>query len=386
MGSAVKSGSKNKVEIATVLDQAEEHYRQGALDQSAASYEQVLALDPDHVDALEWRGEIAVQQDDYEMAADMLGRARRLRGDDAFAEYTNLGLAYYELGRAYDAVDALVLAVQRDGGDLVSHSNLGKALYEYHHKVDADDARRIAGDWLAEFPNNPDARHIGAAVSGSVKPVIADADYVADVFDDYALNFDEKIAELSYQAPEILAALLRDHLPKPSKSLNVLDAGCGTGLAGKHLRPYAADLAGVDLSEKMLAKADDKDIYDRLERAELITFLTDQHGAYDLITAADVLCYFGALDKAFVAFFHALRPGGLVAFTVERLPDGEAGGESGADGDYRLDPSGRYKHGSAYAKAGLEAAGFRTLSIQDDVLRYEYGEPVAGIAVLGRKA
>lgn len=364
--------------IAAILEEAEEHYRQGALEAAADAYDRVLAHDPDHIDALEWRGEIAVQQDDYEVAADMLGRARSLRGDADFAEYTNLGLAYYELGRARDAVDALVRAIARDGGDLVSHSNLGKALYEYHQKVDPEDAKRVASDWLKRFPDNPDARHIGAAVSGKKRPSVANAAYVADVFDDYAPNFDEKIAELSYKAPELLNTLIAAHLPAPSKVLSVLDAGCGTGLAGPHLRPYAATLVGVDLSRKMLANAKAKALYDRLERAELIDFLSDGEPAYHLITAADVLCYFGALDKAFVGFFHALHPGGHVAFTVERL--GKAG-----RGEYRLDPSGRYKHARAYVARTLEAAGFETVSAEKDVLRYEYGEPVDGLVVLARK-
>ncbi|MEQ8601760.1 MAG: methyltransferase domain-containing protein [Marivibrio sp.] len=364
--------------IDALLADAEERYRQGDLEQSAKAYDAVLARDSDHIDALEWRGEIAVQLDDYETAADMLGRARTLRGDDAFAEYTNLGLAYYELGRAREAVDALVRAVRRDGGDLVSHSNLGKALYEYHHKVDAEDARRVADDWLKRFPDNPDARHIGAAVSGRVKPEIANADYVADVFDDYAPNFDEKIAELSYQAPEILARLIAERLPKPDQSLSVLDAGCGTGLAGKHLRPYAARLDGVDLSQKMIAKAEEKGFYDMLARAELISFLDEERdGAYDLIAAADVLCYFGALDGAFVAFAHALKSGGSLVFTVEK--------EVESDDEYRLDPSGRYKHAKAYVEAALARAGLRLERLESDVLRYEYGEPVRGLAVLAAK-
>lgn len=370
--------TKGRESIAAILEEAEGHYRDGALDESAAAYDRVIAREPEHVDALEWRGEIAVQQDDYEIAAEMLGRARALRGDAAFAEYTNLGLAYYELGRSREAVDALVRAIERDGGDLVSHSNLGKALYEYHQKVDAADARRIAADWLRRFPDNPDAHHIGAAVSGAVRPTVANADYVADVFDDYAPNFDEKIAELSYKAPELLSGLIAEYLPKPAGTMAVLDAGCGTGLAGPHLKPHAASLVGVDLSKKMLAKAEAKALYDRLERAELIDFLSEGAHAYHLITAADVLCYFGALDKAFVAFFHALRPGGHVAFTVEKLADKGAG-------EYRLDPSGRYKHAPAYLSDTLAAAGFEVLTEREDVLRYEYGEPVAGVALMARK-
>lgn len=367
-------------DLDAAIEAAEEFYRRGALEESAAAYERALAIDPDHADALEWRGEIAVQQDDYETAADMLGRARGLRGDDAFAEYTNLGLSLYELGRSAEAVDALVRAVERDGGDLVSHSNLGKALYEYHHKVDAADAARIAAEWLAAFPDNPDARHIGSAISGKAEPVVANAAYVADVFDDYAANFDEKLADLDYKAPQLIAGLLTDELPPCAGRLAVLDAGCGTGLAGTHLKPYARRLEGVDLSPKMLARAEAKQLYDRLEKAEIVSFLDGAGEPYDLITAADVLCYFGALDKAFVAFSHALAPGGWVGFSVERLP-----ADAAVAGGYRLDASGRYKHAPDYVRGVLEAAGFAVLRFEEAVLRYEYGEPVGGLVALVRK-
>ena len=59
-----------------------------------------------------------------------------------------------------------------------------------------------------------------------------------------------------------------------------------------------------------------------LERAELISFLDEERtSAYDLIAAADVLCYFGALDGAFVAFAHALKPGGVLLLPVGPVLD-----------------------------------------------------------------
>ena len=51
---------------------------------------------------------------------------------------------------------------------------------------------------------------------------------------------------------------------EPSKQLDVLDAGCGTGLCGPLLAPYARRLIGVDLSEGMLALAKEKHVYDAL--------------------------------------------------------------------------------------------------------------------------
>ncbi len=96
-----------------LIEDADEHYRQARLDAALATYDKVLKQEPDHLEALEWRGELAVQQDDYERAVETLSRARQLRGDDAFTEYTNLGLCYYELNMPEEAVETLWRAVRR---------------------------------------------------------------------------------------------------------------------------------------------------------------------------------------------------------------------------------------------------------------------------------
>ena len=54
----------------------------------------------------------------------------------------------------------------------------------------------------------------------------------------------------------ISGALLDGALPSASRP-RILDAGCGTGLCGPLLRPLAARLVGVDLSEKMVELARD---------------------------------------------------------------------------------------------------------------------------------
>ena len=55
--------------------------------------------------------------------------------------------------------------------------------------------------------------------------------------------------------------------------LNVLDLGCGSGLAGVMIKPRAADLTGVDLSPEMIELARARNIYDRLEVAEITAWL-----------------------------------------------------------------------------------------------------------------
>ncbi len=367
-------------DLRRIIDEAEEHYRRGRLHEAAEAYQRVLERRPDDVEALEWRGEIAVQLDDYETAVEALGRARELRGDDSFTEYTNLGLSYYELNLPAEAVETLWQAVRRDATDLVSHSNLGKALYDLYANNGEEDAVRIAAEWMRRFPEVPDAQHIGPAISGQGLPKTASAAYVEDIFNDYAPIFDEKLAELGYRAPALILKALQPHLPPPNRDLVVLDAGCGTGLCAPLLSPLAQHLDGVDLSPKMLEKAKTKNLYDRLEKRELTAFLNDAPDTYDLIVAADVLCYFGDLAEAADGFRQALVPTGRLGFSVERLADDDA-----VAGGYRLDQSGRYKHDEAYVARVLEEAGLILIDIAREDLRSEYGIPVGGLIVTAAK-
>ena len=57
---------------------------------------------------------------------------------------------------------------------------------------------------------------------------------------------------------------------EPAKALDVLDAGCGTGLCGPLLAPYARRLVGVDLSARHARRRrSEKGVYDELVKGEL---------------------------------------------------------------------------------------------------------------------
>lgn len=155
-------------------------------------------------------------------------------------------------------------------------------------------------------------------------------------------------------------------------SLDVLDAGCGTGLCGPLLKPYARRLTGVDLSPEMLRLAGRRRVYDELHAVELTAFLRDAPGRYDLIAAADTLCYFGDLGPVLAAAAAALRPGGRLLFTLERLADG---------GEFRLNSSGRYAHSEAAVDRRLRDSGLVPETVEAGVLRQEGGTPVDGLIV-----
>ena len=159
--------------------------------------------------------------------------------------------------------------------------------------------------------------------------------------------------------------------------LEVLDLGCVTGLCGPLLRPSARALVGVDLSPKMLSLSAARGVYDQLNCAELTEWLATCR-TFDLVMAADVLCYFGDLEPAFTRVRAVLTPGGCFGCSLEACPEG-------ADAPpFALLPHGRYQHQRAYIESSLARAGFQDVRLSQAVLRYERKDPVVGHLVVAR--
>jgi predicted TPR repeat methyltransferase len=192
------------------------------------------------------------------------------------------------------------------------------------------------------------------------------------VFDAFASSFDAKLESLHYRAPKLVADALRDVLPPPAAQFDIADLGCGTGLVGPMLRPWARHLAGCDLSVGMLRQAKRRGGYDVLHKAELVYYLQTQPARFDVLVSADTLCYFGDLGEAMVAAAHALRAGGRMVFTVEAL-DANASGTA-----VQLQPCGRYAHGQDHVAHAVSTAGLSIKSVVLATLRYEAGQPVFG--------
>jgi predicted TPR repeat methyltransferase len=243
---------------------------------------------------------------------------------------------------------------------------------------EVDQAIGVFEEWLKEEPGHPIALHMLAACSGREVPPRASDGFIEQTFDSFAGSFDSKLAKLLYRAPDLVAGMLADSGAEPSKSLDVLDAGCGTGLCGPLLAPYARRLVGVDLSVRMLAQAKARNIYDELYKVELTAYLRDCDATFDVIVSADTLVYFGPLEAVADAAAQALRPGGRLIFTVEELLDDRSGA------GYGISPHGRYCHTREYVERALTNADFEA-EIVPAQLRLEAGDPVRGLVVCGIK-
>jgi len=244
---------------------------------------------------------------------------------------------------------------------------------------EVEHATAVYREWLAEEPDNAYVRHHLAACIGEEAPERASDAYIEQAFDGFASTFDAQLAKLGYRAPELVAAALAATLPAPARRFDIADVGCGTGLCGPLMAPWARQLSGCDLSAAMLEQAQRRGVYDQLEKSELVAYLDARPATFDAVISADTLCYFGALEHLGAAARRALRDGGHLVFTVEALPD-----EDGAD--HRLLLHGRYAHARSYLRAVLDAAGFERQRIVADVLRSENGLPVRGWVVSARRA
>ena len=401
-------------------------------------YERILAAVPEHAQALHLLGVLLHQAGESERALELIARAMLARPNDATmynnlgnvltekerhpeaavayrraielgyeganAE-SNLGVSLTAMGESEQAMAAFQRALAIDPKHAGTHGNLGRILFRERRYPEAiahlqqaiaaesyfaaarlnlalafqrsgrqTEAVDSLREWLEVTPDQPEALHFLAAFSQHDVPERASDGFVRSSFDALATKFDEHLRDLDYRAPGLVAAAIATELGAPDGGLAVLDAGCGTGLCGASLRPYAKRLSGVDLSPAMLVQAERRGGYDELVEAELTAYIAARSAQFDVIVSADTLCYFGDLSAVFAAARSALRARGLLAFTVERSPSSAP--------PFVLQIHGRYCHATDYVQRSLADAGFELHTLDVVTLRMEAGEPVVGLLVV----
>jgi predicted TPR repeat methyltransferase len=346
------------------------------VDEAVEAYRQAALLTPNNPQVHSNLGSVLGALERYDEAARAFEAA--IAADPGYAHaYNNYGNLLSRSGRIREAIayycKGLALRPANRSGRMclgLAHSILGET----------DAAAAVFGEWLKDEPEDPIAQHLYAACSGIGVPERASDAYVEKTFDDFAERFDAKLVFLDYRAPQLVAEALRNAGAPADKRLDALDAGCGTGLCGPLIAPFASHLTGVDLSGQMLAKAHAGGHYDELVQAELTEYLASQRQRFELIVSADTLCYFGPLTAVLGAAAGALVTGGTLVFSVEHASE-ELVGERG----HHLNLHGRYSHSERYLKHVLEGAGLLLAALDRGVIRNEGGAPVAGLILTARR-
>ena len=264
-------------------------------------------------------------------------------------------------------------ALTIDDNCLSAHWLLGEY---YSNKDDKESALAHYRRSLEIAPDRQGPAFMIAALEEEASPDRAPDDYVLGFLDWCAEHFDNHLTEnLKYTGPQVVAGALREARPNGVDQL--IDLGCGTGLAGVALDGLASRLTGVDLSSAMLERAKATGAYQDFLHLDLVAALnTLPDGSAEAAIAADVLVYVGVLEPVFAEVRRVLADNGMFIATFEEIQNIEG---------WELSSAGRYLHTEDYLRKVAADAVMDVISISRTFLREEYEVPVPSIVAAFEK-
>jgi predicted TPR repeat methyltransferase len=137
---------------------------------------------------------------------------------------------------------------------------------------------------------------------------------LASSYDEWADDYEDDMLSLGYAIPAVAAGFVGRHVPLGG---TVLDAGAGTGMFGSILRVLGYDdLVGIDISERMLEKAGEKDAYHSLHSMVLGEPLGFDGGSFSAAVSVGVFTTNHAPPEAFDELVRVVESGGWVIFSI----------------------------------------------------------------------
>jgi len=274
-------------------------------------------------------------------------------------------------GRLDDAINVFSIAIENLGNNITLLNMRGSV---YVVKKDYENALNDYRKILTIDPTNEEALYNVAALGQGDAVTTAPEGYVKDLFDAYAGTFDAHLVQsLKYKTPQLLYEQFIGFY-KGDEGLEILDLGCGTGLAGASFEKFKVILDGVDLSEGMLSECAKKNIYNNLYCGEIVSFMNNSPTIYDLVICADVLVYLGDLADFFKALRRVTSKNGWVSLSVE----------SSNHLSFELKPTKRFGHSAEYIKKLANESKFNIIDLKSTVIRNEAGSEITGYCILLR--
>ena len=362
--------------------------KQDQSEQALQCFSAVLAHNPDHLEARNNLAGALLQLGRYFHSAPHYKLYLEKMPDDISALYS-FGLCLIELGEFEEAIIQFQKILAQNPEHVDAISNIGIA---YLKSGNIQKAESYFKTVLEKMPNNPEIAYLYSAMTQKDMPDKPPEEYIQHLFDQYAGYYEKHIVDtLHYDTPRLLLNLLEKHLPDLSQknksqntyqhqlefqhlNWNILDLGCGTGLSGLAFCHLAKNLTGVDLSEKMLDIAKQKNIYNYLILDDIVNFLSENNIVFDLILAADTFNYLGDLSKLLKLCKLALKDKAYLIFSIELLEDNSK--------NWVLEPHGRYLHSKEYIEKLALKHGFSIIAIENAALREQNHISVNGCLCL----
>lgn len=298
-------------------------------------FKQALTIDPKHKAARSNLAASLLQKNQIKEAIWHYSLYLNLEPFDQEALF-NRAHGFMLTGQLHAALNDLKKILSLDNQQLDTHCNLAAIYLKLNNKTAALAHYQII---LTLKSDHSIASYMTSALTQQSTPDSAPIEYVKNLFDNYAFQFDTHLQDtLSYKTPQLLREQLTPYLE--NKKYTLLDLGCGTGLSGMSFTDMAEKLMGIDISANMLSQAKEKACYDVLIEKDIISALNGLEAYFDLILCIDTLVYFGDLNVLFAQISLHLQKNGLLACSIE-LADK-------AVTHYTLQATGRYQHTKIY--------------------------------------
>jgi predicted TPR repeat methyltransferase len=350
------------------------------LAEAADHFRYVLARRPELAEVHNNLGTTLEAQGQIDEAIACYHRAIAINSD-FYAARISLAVCLCEQGRIAEALDQAEIVSFFTNEPSFPHFQFG-ALLARCNCVDA--AKTCLERYLTQDPaDRAGARLILAKLGLGPLPERASIAQLDHIYARRALSWDAgSTGSAGYGGAELVARTL-EQLIERTEGLDILDAGCGTGLVGLRLRGRARRLEGVDMSAPMLEQAKAKGVYDRLHQGDLVAFLRKREQAFDAVTCAATLIHFGDLREAFEAAALSLRDSGLLVLTLfPNDTDNDAVAVAPLDG---LGEGGCFLHGRRYVARMAEASGLAVAAMETHVHEHTRGHARMGLVVALRR-
>lgn len=359
-------------------------------------YLSLLEVNPYHLEALNNLGTIALKNQQGQQAIDYFTQALAI--DNHFMEArSNIAATFLQYDRYENAINHYIELLQHAPLDTEYLYNMGvcqmalghldEANYHLkkclsinmHHKnamvnlaaiAIREKHKTIAINYLIDALKIDPYDESASYMLKTLRCESADkapASYVQNLFDNYAINYEKHVSEsLQYHFPKQLEEYLNKISLKPGPFLDCLDLGCGTGLLSYAIKPYAKTLTGIDLSEKMLAIARNKSLYDDLIEISIENYLATTPKTFDLMIAGDVFNYFGNLLPILELVKKKLNINGRIIFTLEK-------NQASA---FKLENTGRFTHPIHYVEQVCDELNLSMNCKNEIIIREQEESPV----------
>jgi len=334
--------------------------------------EKAISINPNYSDAVSNLAEIYKNHQDYDLAIENYLKSLKLNPNN-INSYIGLGILYTYLVRYDEAETYLNHAVKLNPNNTEAMFNLG---FLHYQKKAYDQASSYFEHTLKIDPNHSNARYLLSAITGKESPDQSPEEYIKSLFDHYAETFDKHLVnDLGYSVPDTMYKIFTDNA-RPINTQHLLDLGCGTGLCGERFRTLYDHLTGIDLSELMIKKSNEKKIYDELHSSDISKYLEATFLKYDLTIAADVFIYIGNIAELVKTIYNRQNNGGYFIFSIET---------SSKHDTFHLRSTGRYSHNVHYIKKILDDAYYKIITSTPTIIRNEKGSGINGIIYLCQK-